>query len=891
MSRGGSIKLKLGLVVVGSVLVAAVLATLGAGSVPAWLSIPVTVALALGVSQLLAAGMTSPLRAMTEAAGRMAAGDYTARVGSTATDEVGRLARAFDAMAGDLATLDRQRRDLVASVSHELRTPLTALVAVLENLADGVVDPDPRTVRGALRQAERLSDLVTDLLDLSRVDAGVAPLRRETLAWRPLLDEAVAGAGTASLAASRGVRFDVVVEPPDLTAHVDPRRLHQLLTNLLDNAARHSPAGGAVRVHATARPGGVRLEVSDRGPGIAAQDRDRVFERFGTVAGDATGGTGLGLAIARWVTDLHGGRIAVVDPEPGGSVGSGPSGPPDPVGARFRVDLPTDLPAPRRPVERTSVMPAPTPSAPVPHPPAPRPPGPVAGAPVVGAPAPAVPGGGPGGGSGGSVADEVFGELWRDRGVPGRSGVLLAGLGVGLLAAVSMPLAAVGIGATLVLLASGLLVLRVAPPGRDAFRWGCALLCVGFALVLVVRDALWVGTLGLLVAVVLVTAACVDARSVRGLLLGVVAWPLAGLRGLPWLGRCVRTLSGAGQGLALARTAVLSLAGVLVFGLLFASADAVFSSWFDALVPDLGGNLVLRIFTGVAVAGIVLAAAYLGLNPPRVEPVGPAHRRPVARRWEWLAPVLLVDAVFLAFLAAQAAAVLGGHDFVQRTTGLTYAEYVHQGFAQLTVATALTLVVVALAARKAPLLDRADRTWLRASTGALCVLTLVVVASALQRMSLYTDAYGLTRLRLVVVVFEVWLGLVVLGVLVAGLRLRGAWLPRAAVLTGAALLLGLAVANPDAVVARTNLDRYDATGKVDDRYLLGLSDDAVPVLLDRRPELLRCDADAGARWEDDAADVSVWSAWNLGRARADLARLDLDSRAVGACPVGSTSIP
>ena len=123
---------------------------------PAWLSIPVTVLLALGVTQLLAVGMTSPLRQMTEAARRMAAGDYAVRVDTSSTDEVGELARTFNRMAADLATVDRQRRDLVASVSHELRTPLTALVAVLENLDDGVTEPDPATIRVALGQAERL---------------------------------------------------------------------------------------------------------------------------------------------------------------------------------------------------------------------------------------------------------------------------------------------------------------------------------------------------------------------------------------------------------------------------------------------------------------------------------------------------------------------------------------------------------------------------------------------------------------------------------------------------------------------------------------------------------------------------------------------------------------
>ena len=863
LRRVTSLKLKLGLLVAVSVVLSAGLATLGAGSVPAWLSIPVTVLLALAVTQLLASGMTAPLREMTVAARRMAAGDHDVQVTATASDEVGELARAFNSMAGDLATVDRQRRELVANVSHELRTPLTALVAVLENVADGVTPPDARTMATALGQAEHLSTLVADLLDLSRVDAGLAPLRRQDVVLAPLLARAVDEA--RPLAASREVRFETRVEPPGLVTYADPDRLRQVVANLLDNACRHSPPGGVVVLTATAAEGGTRLLVSDQGPGIAPEDRERVFERFGTAGG---GGTGLGLAIARWVTDLHGGRIEVVDP-------------PDGAGAHVRVDLPARdraLPArrPAPPVPRRAPVTSPTPAgasrAPA-QPPRPTQPA---------QPAPPQPYG---------VTDDLFGRWWRDWSVPGRPALLLATLGIGLLAAVVLPFAAIGVGATMVLLAAGLLVLRVAPPRRDPFRWACALLCTGFALVLVLRDALWIGTLGLLVSVVLVTAACVSARSVRGMVLGVLAWPLAGLRGLPWLGRTVRALSGRGQGLALARTAAFSLTGVLVFGLLFASADAVFSSWFDALVPDLGSSLVLRCFTGVAVAGIVLAAAYLALNPPQVEPVGPGRRRPAARRWEWLAPVLLVDLVFVVFLAAQAAALLGGHGFVRRTTGLTYAEYVHQGFAQLTVATALTLVVVALAARKAGVLDRADRVWLRASTGTLCVLTLLVVASALQRMSLYTDAYGLTRLRLVVLVFEVWLGLVVLGVLVAGLRLRGAWLPRAAVLTGAAMLLGLAVANPDAVVARTNLDRLETTGKVDDDYLLGLSGDAAGVLLERRPELLRCGEADGARPEGEAGDEDAWSAWNLGRERAATARLELDSRGVGACPLGSGSVP
>jgi len=233
--------------------------------------------------------------------------------------------------------------------------------------------------------------------------------------------------------------------------------------------------------------------------------------------------------------------------------------------------------------------------------------------------------------------------------------------------------------------------------------------------------------------------------------------------------------------------------------------------------------------------------------------------------------------VFVLFLVAQAAAFFGGHDYIRSATGLTYAEYVHQGFAQLTIATLLTLLVVSAAARKARLDTAGDRAWLRASLGALCLLTLVVVASALHRMDLYQDAYGFTRLRLVVDLFEGWLGLVVLGVLVAGIGLRGAWLPRAALLSGAALLLGLAIANPDAWIAEHNVDRYQATGKVDWSYLRGLSQDATPTLVALPPEQAAC-----ALGQTSPAD-DTWAGWNLARVRATHALDDFDPSASAGC--------
>lgn len=260
------------------------------------------------VTWLLAHGMTSPLREMTSAARSMAAGDYSRRVRSTSRDEVGQLATAFNHMAAELQAADRYRRELIGNVSHELRTPITALHAVLENVVDGVSEARPETLRTALAQTERLSRLVNELLDLSRLENGSVPLELETFSVRDFVDDAVAEAREFG----RPVRYHVTVEPPGLTAHADTARLHQVIANLLDNASRHSPQGGQVSVYAHLEAHAVLLEVADAGPGIAADERSRIFERF-THGGSRDGGTGLGLAIAQWAVGLHGGTIEIVD--------------------------------------------------------------------------------------------------------------------------------------------------------------------------------------------------------------------------------------------------------------------------------------------------------------------------------------------------------------------------------------------------------------------------------------------------------------------------------------------------------------------------------------------------------------------------------------------------
>ncbi|MFI9503239.1 ATP-binding protein [Nocardia sp. NPDC052566] len=282
-----------------------------------WLPPKTTLAaimIALVASQFLAHGITRPLREMTAAAKRMAHGDYTRRVRASSRDEVGQLAEAFNQMAADLAAADQQRRDLIANVSHELRTPITALNAVLENLVDGVSEPDPKTLRTALAQTERLSLLVSELLDLSSIEAGALPLDRETLPVAPLLAEVVAEAEVMAAALGRGVRFRTEVRPETATVYADRGRLHQVLLNLLDNAARHGPAGGQVSITARAVDGALAIDVQDEGPGIPPGERARVFDRFTRGGRTDGGGTGLGLAISRWVVDLHGGTIAVADP-------------------------------------------------------------------------------------------------------------------------------------------------------------------------------------------------------------------------------------------------------------------------------------------------------------------------------------------------------------------------------------------------------------------------------------------------------------------------------------------------------------------------------------------------------------------------------------------------
>ena len=316
-----SIKLKLGVVIVAAVLVTVIVVLAGErAGWPLVLTGVAAVLVALALVQGLAHGMTRPLREMVGAARAMSKGDYERRVTASSRDEVGELGRAFNRMAGDLAEVDRVRRDLVANVSHELRTPLGALRAMLENLVDGVETADPETLAAMLQHVERLGSLVEQLLDLSKLESGVVALDRRPVPARELLDRVAARVGSGRPRERRLDRARGRARRPGARRRPGPRAPGARQSRReCRSGTRLRAAASSVRASMTSR--GAAFEVADEGRGIAPDERDRVFERFyrsdhAHSSGD--GGSGLGLSIARWIVELHDGTIRTEERTPHG---------------------------------------------------------------------------------------------------------------------------------------------------------------------------------------------------------------------------------------------------------------------------------------------------------------------------------------------------------------------------------------------------------------------------------------------------------------------------------------------------------------------------------------------------------------------------------------------
>jgi signal transduction histidine kinase len=249
--------------------------------------------------------LAAPLADVMVAADRVSAGDYDVRVDERGPRDVRRLGRAFNEMTERLGSNEARRRQLLADVTHELRTPLSVIRAHLEAIADGLYPADHAHLGRIIEETTVMSRLLDDLQTLSTAEAGALKLHRQRTAPRELVDTAVAS--FSARAAEADVRLSGRAEERLPEIDVDPVRIGEVLSNLLSNAVRHTPAGGAVVVSAVARDPGVELAVRDTGPGIPADQIPHVFERFSKSTDSP--GAGLGLAIAKSLVEAHGGRI------------------------------------------------------------------------------------------------------------------------------------------------------------------------------------------------------------------------------------------------------------------------------------------------------------------------------------------------------------------------------------------------------------------------------------------------------------------------------------------------------------------------------------------------------------------------------------------------------
>jgi two-component system sensor histidine kinase BaeS len=303
------------LIVIGQILSAAGLS--GAASWFAAIVVLLVIVTAISGTARSARRFAGPFSALIEAAGKVEAGDYTARVyvPRHGMRELRWLTEAFNSMATRLENDELQRRTLLADVSHELRTPLAVLRGELEAMIDGVHPIDEAHLTVAVDQIEMLTKLVEDLRTLTLAEGGTLPLHKESTDLAILAQEA-ASAFTA-LASTTEVRLQVQM-PADLPlVDVDPLRIQQVIGNLVANALRYAPQGSAVSIVGGACPDGVTVAVTDNGPGIAPELLPNLFERF--TKSDDSRGSGLGLAIARRLVEAHGGSIRAERPPEGGT--------------------------------------------------------------------------------------------------------------------------------------------------------------------------------------------------------------------------------------------------------------------------------------------------------------------------------------------------------------------------------------------------------------------------------------------------------------------------------------------------------------------------------------------------------------------------------------------
>lgn len=258
--------------------------------------------------------ISPPVGDLLEASDRVAGGDYSTRVREGGPSELRKLAQAFNSMAERLETADEQRRHLLAEITHELRTPLTIIQGNLEGMLDGLYPADTARLASLLEESRVLSRRIDDLRTLALVESGALKLRLEPTNLASLLNETVA---IFNQAVSTVVSLQVDAASDLPLVNLDPERMRQVLTNLLDNAVRYTPPGGQVRITCWKDSPWVLLEIFNSGPGISPEDLPHVFDRF--YKERSSSGMGLGLSIAKNLVETHGGEITALSPPGGGT--------------------------------------------------------------------------------------------------------------------------------------------------------------------------------------------------------------------------------------------------------------------------------------------------------------------------------------------------------------------------------------------------------------------------------------------------------------------------------------------------------------------------------------------------------------------------------------------
>jgi hypothetical protein len=418
-----------------------------------------------------------------------------------------------------------------------------------------------------------------------------------------------------------------------------------------------------------------------------------------------------------------------------------------------------------------------------------------------------------------------------------------------LLAALVIPGAPPGIGITLVALCVAATAMTSARRSLDLLLFGTAALVL--ASVPTFLDARWVVLIDLFGAWLFATLAIAGPR---------VLAPLAPFAALPNIPGVLPEQSS--RTIPALRAVAIGTSVAVPFAVLFLTADAAFAAIADSTPRPALGSVPGRL---IAFSVVLLAALGLALAA-RKELADPKFLRSSRLTGiEWALPLVVLNLLFSTFVAVQLTVLFAGHDHVLRTSGLTYAEYARQGFWQLLAAAALTLVVVKGATVLAGPRTPAERLLLRALLGLLCVLTIVIVASAVHRLRLYESAFGLTRLRLAAEALALWLGGTFGLLLLLGALRRTTRFPRVVLAWAAAALISFSVANPDGRIADRNVNRWRETERIDLDYVSGLSADATPAL-SRLPTPLR-----DVALSETARELTrdePWSSSNLSRRRA-----------------------